>query len=76
MSTLRACDLRPNVVYVSPRGLLVRLLPSTALRGIGSAHDCYYFAYVARPANRRGSEPDGFALTERNVCILRPGVKL
>ena len=75
MSTLRACDLRPDVVYVSPRGLLVRLVPTT-LRGPGSGGECFHFAYVAQPASRRRSEPEGFWLSERNLRILRPGAKV
>jgi hypothetical protein len=75
MSTLRACDLRSDVVYVSPRGLLVRLVPAT-LRGLGSGGECFHFAYLAQPASRSRSEPEGFWFSARNVGLLRPGAKV
>jgi hypothetical protein len=73
MSTLRSCDLRTDTVYVSPRGLLVRLLPNQA-RDAGAAREVFHFAYVGRLRGTR-SEPDGFALTAGNLHILRPGAK-
>ena len=75
MTALRACDLRPDVVYVSPRGLLVRLVPAT-LRGPGSGGECFNFVYLAQPDSRSRSEPEGFWFSERNVCLLRPGAKV
>ena len=73
MSQLRASDLRTDVVYVSPRGLLVRLLPANR-RGPGSSGDAYHFAYVGQDMRIR-SEPDGFWLSVKNLPILRPGAQ-
>jgi hypothetical protein len=72
MSSLRACDLRTDAVYVSPRGRLVRLLPSVS-RGPGSDGGAYQFAYVGSDRCNKRSEPDGFWLSVRNLHILRAG---
>ena len=74
MSALRPCELRADTVYVSPRGLLVRLVPAK-LRGMGSAGELFEFAYIGQQHGKR-TEPDGFWLTAQNVRILRPGATL
>ena len=71
MSALRPCDLRTDTVYVSPRGLLVRMVP-TKLRGMGSGGELFEFAYIGSSRGKR-TEPEGFWLTSQNVRILRPG---
>jgi hypothetical protein len=73
-ATLRACDLRTDTVYVSPRGLLVRLLPNEA-RDAGAAREVFHFAYVGSLRGKR-SDPDGFSLTAGNLHILRKGASL
>ena len=71
---LTARDLRTDTVYVSPRGLLVRLVPAERNQLGQHGQLAYHFAYVGRFRGDR-TEPEGFWLTEFNLCILRPGVE-
>lgn len=68
-SPLRWHQLRPDVVYVSPRGLLCRLVPART-RGPGCSGEQFEFAYIGRSAKRSA---DGFWLSAGNVSILRAG---
>jgi hypothetical protein len=74
MSSLRACDLRTDTVYVTPRGRLVQLLPAKQ-RGPGSGGECFHFAYVGQGRAQR-TEPEGFWLSVRNLHILRKGARV
>jgi hypothetical protein len=71
MSALRPSELRTDAVYVTPLGLLARLLPA-AKRGPGSGGEAFEFAYIGNLRGKR-SEPQGFWLSVRNLHILRPG---
>ena len=62
---LRAADLRPGEVYLSPRGRKCLLL-QPADNGI--SRTSYLFAYIAR--NGRASEDDGFALSASNAVAI------
>lgn len=68
-AAVRAATLRTDVVYVTPRGQLCRLVPAR-LRGPGSGGDQFEFAYIGHGAARTA---DGFWLTVPNLCILRQG---
>lgn len=68
-TTLRAPMLRSDVVYVTPRGRLCRLVP-TRKHGPGSGGEQFEFVYIGH-ADRRA--PEGFWLTQGNLRILRKG---
>jgi hypothetical protein len=62
---LRAADLKPGTVYLSPTGRRCLLLQPAA-SGIGC--NTYLFAYITR--NGRASEDDGFALSAGNARAI------
>lgn len=62
---LRAADLMPGTVYLSPTGRKCLLLQPAA-SGIGC--NTYLFAYITR--NGRASEDDGFALSASNARAI------
>lgn len=64
-AALRACDLRPGHVYLSPTGRRCLLLqPADS----GLSRTSYLFAYLTRTG--RASEDDGFALSANNTRAI------
>jgi hypothetical protein len=62
---LRAGDLRPGNVYLSPSGRKCLLLQPTES---GLSRTSYLFAYITR--NGKASEGDGFALSTNNAQTI------
>lgn len=62
---LRAADLRPGNVYLSPTGRKCLLLQPAES---GLSRNSYLFAYITR--NGRASEDDGFALSANNAQAI------
>lgn len=64
-AALRACDLRPGHVYLSPTGRRCLLLqPADS----GLSRTSYLFAYLTRTG--RASADDGFALSANNTRAI------
>lgn len=62
---LRAADLKPGTVYLSPAGRKCMLLqPADS----GLARSNYLFAYITRTG--RASDDDGFALSVSNAGAI------
>lgn len=64
-ATLRACDLVPGTVYLSPTGRKCMLL---APQENGISRTAYLFAYLTRTG--RTSEDDGFAINTGNAQAI------
>jgi hypothetical protein len=62
---LRAGDLRPGNVYLSPSGRKCLLLQPTES---GLSRTSYLFAYIAR--NGKAAEDDGFSLSASNAHAI------
>lgn len=63
--TLRACDLRPGSLYISPTGRLCMLLEPNSN---GLSRTSYLFAYMNKSARRPSDE--GFAINAHNAKAI------
>ena len=71
---LCARTVRKNVIYVTPRGKLCQLTATAEESGFGRGWTFAYIGWYSTTGRR--TLKDGFALSDGNLRILRPEVRV